>query len=513
MIEILQSGARTSRRCINDVTCIMALPAIWSGWEPDRIVEFIGRVLVHMLSLRFVYLRVEVPEQNGSATVESCLADSRLEWLPDTQKVGRSLRPWIQADGCGRRSGIPDPGGNGRVSIVWSQLGLGRDRGVIVAASNSSGFPLDADLLIFRSVINQAAIELQRLEVLQPRDPPESAGVRQKALPAMIYRSGYRQEDLAAGDGRMIGHGQAFAHVIRLAHQVAETPASVLIQGETGTGKELIARRIHQLSDRSFRPFVRLNCAAVPSGLLEAELFGHERGAFTGAAGRRIGRFELADGGTIFLDEIGEIPIELQAKLLRVLQEPEFERLGSSQPIRVDVRVLAATNRNLPAMIAEGRFRSDLYYRLNVFPITMPPLRERREDISELVGHFVEVFARRYAKNVTEIPDSTLNELCAYDWPGNIRELANLIERSVILSPGLQLEVPLAEINPLPLGHAQNATLIDLEREHIVRALDQSGWVVGGPSGAAARLGMKRTSLQYKMQKLGITRPGAQPPG
>jgi formate hydrogenlyase transcriptional activator len=295
--------------------------------------------------------------------------------------------------------------------------------------------------------------------------------------------------------------------VLDLVEQVAPTKASVLIQGETGTGKELIARAIHRLSGRREQAFVKLNCAAIPTGLLEAELFGHEKGAFTGAVGRRIGRFELAHQGTIFLDEVGEIPLELQAKLLRVLQEQEFERLGSPRTIRIDVRIVAASNRDLAQMVADRGFRSDLYYRLNVFPIVIPPLRERVEDIPQLVRYLTERHARQYNKPVMSIPAETMVALCHYPWPGNVRELENFIERSVILSQGSTLEVPLGELKPVSGTAADGTTLEDFEREHILRALNESHWVIAGPSGAAARLGMKRTSLQHRMQKLGITRP------
>jgi formate hydrogenlyase transcriptional activator len=280
----------------------------------------------------------------------------------------------------------------------------------------------------------------------------------------------------------------------------------VLITGETGTGKELIARAIHNLSPRRERTFVKVNCAAIPTGLLESELFGHERGAFTGAIAQRIGRFELANGGTIFLDEVGDIPLELQPKLLRVLQEQEFERLGGSHTIRVDVRLVAATNRDLAEMVAARTFRSDLYYRLRVFPLLMPPLRDRQEDIPALVRYFVQKYARRMNRTVETIPAETLDLLVQYPWPGNIRELENLIERAVIVSPGPILRVPHSELQPASEPAGDNLTLRAAEREHILRALEATNWVLAGPRGAAARLGMKRTTLQSKMRKLGVER-------
>jgi formate hydrogenlyase transcriptional activator len=287
---------------------------------------------------------------------------------------------------------------------------------------------------------------------------------------------------------------------------VAPTNATVLIEGETGTGKELIARAVHNLSSRHNRPFVRLNCAAIPLGLLESELFGHEKGAFTGAVARKIGRFELANHGTLFLDEVGDIPLELQAKLLRILQEQEFERLGSNHTQRVDVRLVAATHRNLKQMISHGMFRSDLYFRLNIFPISVPPLRERREDIPLLVSAFVKESARRMSRQVNAVPVETMNYLTNYAWPGNVRELQNFIERAVILSPGAILQAPLETLafdeKPIP----EEKTLAKREYEHILATLKESGWVVGGARGAARKLGLKRTTLMGKMRRLGLSR-------
>jgi formate hydrogenlyase transcriptional activator len=308
---------------------------------------------------------------------------------------------------------------------------------------------------------------------------------------------------------QLIGDSTAMEAVLEQVERVAPTDSTVLIQGETGTGKELIARAIHNISSRCGRPFVKLNCAAIPLDLLESELFGHEKGAFTGAIAQRIGRFELADKGTLFLDEVGDIPLALQPKLLRVLQEQEFERLGGTQTHHVDVRLVAATNRDLAAMVKHGEFRSDLYYRLNVFPISLPPLRERREDIPALVKHFVEIYCRRMGKQIEHIPPETMFALGSYPWPGNIRELQNLIERAVILSNFGVLP------NPLPAAAPTDATIFpaattlrDSERALILNTLEAVGWVIGGPKGAAAKLGLKRTTLICKMQKLGIFRPG-----
>ena len=307
----------------------------------------------------------------------------------------------------------------------------------------------------------------------------------------------------------IIGNSPRLKDVFESVRTVAPADSTVLIQGATGTGKELIARAIHDLSPRKGQAFVKVNCAAIPLGLLESELFGHEKGAFTGAIAQRIGRFELAHKGTLFLDEVGDIPLELQPKLLRVLQEQEFERLGSTRTQRVDVRLLAATNAGLTQMVAEKKFRSDLYYRLNVFPIKVPALRDRREDIPLLVRHFANKYARRMGKQIESIPTETMDALSRYAWPGNIRELQNLMERAVLLSKGLSLRVPLGEIftdsEPGAIGGGN--ALEQAEREQIVRALRESHWVVGGARGAAARLGLKRTALAYKMQKFGISRP------
>ena len=309
----------------------------------------------------------------------------------------------------------------------------------------------------------------------------------------------------------IIGNSAALSRVLRQVEAVAPTNSTVLIQGETGSGKELIARAVHNLSQRRKHSFVKLNCAAIPTGLLESELFGHEKGAFTGAIAQRIGRFELASQGTIFLDEISEIPVELQPKLLRVLQEREYERLGSSRTLRTDARLIAATNRNLCAMVEEQKFRSDLFYRLNVFPIFVPALRDRKEDIPFLVRHFAQHFARNMTKEIDTISAETMNSLSNYSWPGNIRELQNVIERAVILTKGPVLKVSLADLkskSPDTNGYPNGATTLEeVERKHILSILEQTNWVFAGPNGAAAKLGMKRPTLQFRMQKLGISRP------
>src|SRR6516225_1510820 len=312
----------------------------------------------------------------------------------------------------------------------------------------------------------------------------------------------------------MVGSSLAFEQALELVEIVAPTDSTVLILGETGTGKELIARTIHNASQRCGRPFIKLNCAAIPFDLLESELFGHEKGAFTGAFAQKIGRFEMADGGTLFLDEIGDMPLALQPKLLRVLQEQEFERLGSGRTHRIDVRLVAATHRDLTKMVKRNEFRSDLYYRLNVFPVVLPPLRERQGDIPQLVSYFVEIYARRMGKQIDHIPKETLDAFMSYSWPGNVRELQNLVERAVIQSDDGVLPNPFPTVfsNHLPASNKNRATFprgkfAESQRAMILEALQIASWVIGGPSGAAARLGLKRTTLIAKMKKFGILRP------
>jgi transcriptional regulator with GAF, ATPase, and Fis domain len=324
---------------------------------------------------------------------------------------------------------------------------------------------------------------------------------------------GLAQDDNLADAGRdhgefagIIGTSPALSFVLDQVRRVAPTSSTVLVEGETGVGKERIAHAIHDLSPRRNRNFVKLNCAAIPSGLLESELFGHEKGAFTGAIARRVGRFELADTGTLFLDEVGDISLELQSKLLRVLQEQEFERLGSTQTLQVNVRLVAATNCDLTRMVAEKRFRSDLYYRLNIFPICVPPLRQRREDIPRLVRGFVDQCARRMNKRIDLIPGEVMAALIQHDWPGNIRELQNFVERAVILSRGTMLLAPVTELkSSAELATASPITLKQAESSHILHTLRETNWVIGGPKGAAARLGVKRTTLVSKMRRLHLS--------
>jgi formate hydrogenlyase transcriptional activator len=443
---------------------------------------------------------LDFPESKGFIREDYCSMDGSLGGF-----VFRTGKPWtgnasdVLQLGLKDEAAIPEGLKTGCMVPLVSRnrvlglLGLGR--------REENAFS-QVDIGFLAQVANQIAIAVENaLEYGQITEAKERLAEQKLYLEDEI-RVEHNFEEIIGNSPRL----KAVLESIRI---VAPADSTVLIQGETGTGKEMIARAIHNLSPRKGQAFVKVNCAAIPLGLLESELFGHERGAFTGAITQRIGRFELAHKGTLFLDEVGDIPLELQPKLLRVLQEQEFERLGSTRTQRVDVRVLAATNVSLTQMVAEKKFRSDLYYRLKVFPVDVPPLRDRREDIPLLVRYFANKYARRMGKQIESISKETMDALSHYAWPGNIRELQNLMERAALLSTGPSLRVPLAEIltdSGLSAASGGNA-LEQAEREQIVRALRESNWVVGGARGAAARLGLKRTSLAYKMQKLGISRP------
>jgi formate hydrogenlyase transcriptional activator len=381
---------------------------------------------------------------------------------------------------------------------------VGRDRvvGVLMLCRRSTNVFEKDDIILLEQVAGQVAIAVENTLEYEKATKDRDKETKQRR---------YLEEEIRAELGEIVGESPALKTALSLVSVVAPTDSSVLILGETGTGKELVARAIHKLGSRSEKGFVKLNCAAIPLGLLESELFGHEKGAFTGAIAQKTGRFELADKGTLFLDEVGDIPLELQAKLLRVLQEQEFERLGSNRTHKVDVRMIAATHRDLPAMVKQGTFREDLYYRLKVFPIRVPALRQRTEDIPRLVRHFTALYAQRMNKRIDVIPADTMDALARYPWPGNVRELQNFIERAVILSPQATLRAPTSELEPFQPPKETNAPmsgLAEVERDHILRALEASDWVI---SGAAARLRMKRTSLAYRMKKLRICRPAEVP--
>jgi formate hydrogenlyase transcriptional activator len=381
---------------------------------------------------------------------------------------------------------------------------VGRDHvlGVLMLSRRSNNTFENDDVILLEQVACQVAIAVENTLEYEKATKDRDKETKQRL---------YLEEEIRAELGEIVGESAALKTALSLVSVVAPTDSSVLILGETGTGKELVARAIHKLGSRSEKGFVKLNCAAIPLGLLESELFGHEKGAFTGAIAQKTGRFELADKGTLFLDEVGDIPLELQAKLLRVLQEREFERLGSNRTHKVDVRLIAATHRDLPAMVKQGTFREDLYYRLKVFPIQVPALRQRADDIPRLVRHFTALYAQRMNKRIEVIPPETMEALARYPWPGNIRELQNFIERAVILSPQSTLRAPTYELEPFQSPKQTNVRmngLAEVEREHILRALEVSNWVI---SSAAARLRMKRTSLVYRMKKLGIRRPAEVP--
>jgi transcriptional regulator with GAF, ATPase, and Fis domain len=535
---------RRLRACINDLVSMLALPALWNGHEPRHIMGTLLDVVLRVLALEFAYARID-DTVDGSPIELARLARGQAA-APQTKDIGRALNPWLAADPTTSPLLIPNPVGEGECAIALVRSGMQGEIGVLAAGSHRTDFPTEVEALLLNVAANQAAIGLQearrlneqrwaaelldqrvadrtaellsaneklRLEIVQRKRAEEELKKAFDEITILKEQLGhekrYLEEEIRQERGfeEILGESPALKKNLKQVAIVAPTDSTVLIQGETGTGKELIARAIHNLSNRRERTFVKINCAAIPTGLLESELFGHEKGAFTGAVAQRMGRFELANGGTIFLDEVGEIPLELQVKLLRVLQEQEFERLGSSRTVRVDVRLVAASNRDLAQMIEDREFRSDLYYRLKVFPIIVPPLRERIEDIPILVRHFTEHHARRCKRSITNISAETMTALCRYHWPGNIRELENLIERSVILSQGPSLEVPLGELKHTDAKTAVGPTFEDIQRQHILHALDECNWVIAGPSGAALKLGMKRTSLQYKMQKFGITRP------
>ena len=481
--DVLTSVMRSARRIMRSDSAVVALP------DADA-----GHLRAYALDI----------QDGGDLLQEGELIDAQ---GTIAAQVFRTGKPWV-----GRIEDVLESGLE--VNPKWLELGFkvgcvlplaSRHRilGTLGLRRRDDTMYTDDEVNFLIQVANQIAVAVENALAYG-----EIRSLKDKLAEERVYlRDEVRTE---RNFEEVVGKSTVLRRVLRNVETVAPTDSTVLIYGETGTGKELIARAIHNLSPRRSKAFVKLNCAAIPTGLLESELFGHEKGAFTGAIAQRIGRFELADGGTIFLDEVGEIPLDLQTKLLRVLQEREFERLGSGRTLRTDARLIAATNRDLAALVEEKRFRADLFYRLNVFPVHMPPLHERPEDIPLLVRHFVEHYARRMKRAIETIPSETMEVLTRYRWPGNVRELQNLMERAVILSPGPVLHVPLGDLDVRatggqPRGPAQ--TLEEAERAHIVATLTDTNWVVAGARGAAVRLGMNRSTLQFRMKKLGIMRP------
>jgi len=446
---------------------------------------------------------------------ESVQEDSLVP-IDEFSSMGAAFRTgklWCGSVQEARRLGMKDPAQAevGTVCIL-PLASRGRVLGIFgVVKYQDNAFNSD-DIEFLTQIANQVAIAVENALAF---------GQIQELKDKLAQEKLYLEDEIRSemNFAQIVGKSASLRRVLKQVETVSPTDSTVLIYGDTGTGKELIARAIHDLSPRRLKPFVKLNCAAIPTGLLESELFGHEKGAFTGAIAQRIGRFEVANGGTIFLDEIGEIPLELQTKLLRVLQEREFERLGSSRTLRTDARLIAATNRDLEAMVREQKFRSDLFFRLNVFPVHVPPLRERQGDIPLLVRHFTQQFSRRMNRVIETIPSATMDALSRYHWPGNIRELQNVIERAVIISSGPVLSVDVTDLkfpqtgppvekpaSPESTNGSLHSVLEETERQQILKALKQSNWVVAGPNGAAAHLAMKRSTLQLRMHKLGITR-------
>ena len=481
--DVLTAVMRSARRIMRSDSAVVALP------DADA-----GHLRAYALDI----------QDGGDLLQEGELIDAQ---GTIAAQVFRTGKPWV-----GRIEDVLESGLE--VNPKWLELGFkvgcvlplaSRHRilGTLGLRRRDDTMYTDDEVNFLIQVANQIAVAVENALAYG-----EIRSLKDKLAEERVYlRDEVRTE---RNFEEVVGKSTVLRRVLRNVETVAPTDSTVLIYGETGTGKELVARAIHNLSPRRSKAFVKLNCAAIPTGLLESELFGHEKGAFTGAIAQRIGRFELADGGTIFLDEVGEIPLDLQTKLLRVLQEREFERLGSGRTLRTDARLIAATNRDLAALVEEKRFRADLFYRLNVFPVHMPPLHERPEDIPLLVRHFVEHYARRMKRAIETIPSETMEVLTRYRWPGNVRELQNLMERAVILSPGPVLHVPLGDLDVRatagqPRGPAQ--TLEEAERAHIVATLTDTNWVVAGARGAAVRLGMNRSTLQFRMKKLGIMRP------
>ena len=525
--------------CINNLVSLLALPAIWSGQEPAHILGTLLDALVSMLRLDFVY--AQLPDSIPGLPIDMVRLAQRRTPAASPEQMGRALNRWLTGDPPPARLVVPNPIGKGEVSIAPLRLGLLDDAAVLVPGSERADFPTEIEMLLLRVAANQAAIGLQKArdiaerkraadeleqrvdertrqltavneELKQAKVSLEKAFEEIKTLKDRLYHENValREEiDRTWMFEEIVGSSPAMRAALARVAKVAPMDSTVLIMGETGTGKELIARAIHKRSKRAGQAFVAFNCAGIPPSLIASELFGHEKGAFTGAQQRRLGRFELGEGGTIFLDEVGELPVETQIALLRVIQEREFERVGGSQPISADVRIVAATNRNLENAILAGTFRPDLFYRLNVFPIELPALRERREDIPVLLEYFVQRYAEKAGKTVRSIEKKTIELFKSYHWPGNIRELQNVIERSVIVCESEIFSVDenwlsKASGEPQRPSGTLSEMLLDQEKRVIESALAESKGRIAGRSGAAAKLGIPSSTLESKIRMLKI---------
>jgi transcriptional regulator with GAF, ATPase, and Fis domain len=534
-IQARPDDIRPLRACINDLVSVLTLPAIWSGYEPSQIGRTLLDAVLGLLRLDFAYLRLG-DSLGGGAPIELIQVAQRRNSGAQPEEVGRALNDWLADDPSTAPVLVPNPVGEGKVAIALRRLGLQEQLAILVAGSARADFPTTTERLVLDVAVNQAVIALQEARLLSEQrrvarelDQRVEQRTRELAVANEELRAAFDEiktlkdqlhnENIALREEinhvamfeEIIGSSEALRNVLTQVSKVAPADTTVLILGETGTGKELIARAIHKRSKRAARAFIGVNCAAIPRDLVASELFGHEKGAFTGATQQRLGRFELASGGTIFLDEVGELPAETQITLLRVLQEHEFERVGGTRQIRADVRVIAATNRDLETAIADKGFRSDLYYRLNVFPIVVPPLRERREDIPLLVEYFVHRFAMREGKAIRSIRKKTLDLLESYDWPGNIRELQNVVERTVLVSESEALQVDERWLFRRQSKACVNAasppeprTLAASEKDAIEAALMGSRGRVSGPFGAARRLGLPSSTLESKIKALKV---------
>ncbi len=516
--ELVTDEVGRLKACVNDLISVLALPAIWTSLEPHQIITALLDVLIGILRLDFVYAKVKDPADGAPINMMRHV-------LPENPIIGRldikqALDDWLKDDS--RASPLLLKYSAGNVSIVPVRLGFQSELGWIVAASRRADFPTETERLLLNVATNQTAIGLQEARLLSEqkriaRELEEKVAQRTQELQALkdqLQRENVvlrEQVDEASMFEEIVGTAPVLRSVLSRVAKVAPTDSTVLITGETGTGKELIARAIHKRSVRSARAFVKVSCAAIPPSLIASELFGHEKGAFTGALQRRLGRFELAQGGTLFLDEVGELPTETQISLLRVLQEHEFERVGGTEAIQTDVRVIAATNRDMKTAVSKGAFRSDLFYRLNVFPIEMPSLRARSEDIALLTEYFIQRYAHKLGKKISGISKKTLDQFRSYSWPGNIRELKNVIERSLILCETESFSVDENWLTPesseSDMANSLLAQkLITDEKAIIEAALAEARGRVSGRSGAAVRLGLPASTLESKIRSLKINK-------